>query len=346
MSRLRWKQIIYHSYSNLIVAIATLGAMALLIPSALISEIPITSMVGILIATLFTTLIVGVICGFKFSQNMSNNLEELSLGARHLAYGDLSYRLAFIGDPELGDIAAAFNEMAERLEDQVVALQRLAAENEALIQKTKITAITEERQRLARDLHDAVSQQLFAISMISATASKMITNDQDKCELLIQDIEKSAAKAQAEMRALLLQLRPVTLQNQRLVEALKNLAEELQAKQAIQYELVLDDVTLPTNIENQLYRIAQEGLSNVLRHATASKFSIKLFLSEDKRRLTLIIEDDGQGFLKSQVSKTSFGIKSIKERALAMGGTAQWLSLPGQGTRLEVRVPLISNMGD
>ena len=340
MSKLRWKQIFYHTLSNLLVSITIIGSGVLIIPELL--TISSTPMLLLIIITITTVIILGIICGFLFSKNISNNLEELSIGARHLAYGDLSYRLAFSDDPELGDIALAFNEMADRIEKQVTILQRLAEENEALIQQTKVSAITEERQRLARDLHDAVSQQLFAISMMSATASKMLTHNPKKCQVLIKDIEESAAKAQAEMRALLLQLRPITLENERLVDAINKLARELEVKQAITVQLSLADIDLPANLENQLYRITQEGLSNVLRHAAASKITINLFHSQDKRRLTLIIEDNGRGFDKTKISKTSFGMKSIQERALTMGGTAQWISIPNQGTRLEVRVPLTS----
>ncbi|HBG09518.1 MAG TPA: sensor histidine kinase, partial [Firmicutes bacterium] len=88
---------------------------------------------------------------------------------------------------------------------------------------------------------------------------------------LVQEISQAASRAQAEMRALLLQLRPLTLQDESLNQALANLAAELESRQTIECEVDLDTVSLPKNIENQLFRIAQEGLSNVLRHAEADQ---------------------------------------------------------------------------
>ena len=130
----------------------------------------------------------------------------------------------------MGDIASAFNEMADRIDAQVKSLQKLAEQNIEFIKETKMAAITEERQRLARDLHDAVSQHLFAIALTSATALKTIRTHPDRCSELIHNIEHSASKAQAEMRALLLQLRPTTLQEERLVDAIYSLTKELEAK--------------------------------------------------------------------------------------------------------------------
>jgi len=145
------------------------------------------------------------------------------------------------------------------------------------------------------------------------------------------------------MRALLLQLRPVTLEDQRLGEALTSLVAELERKQVINCDLEIDDVDLPKHIENQLYRIAQEGLSNVLRHAEASKARVTLSVSGDHSRLLFVIEDDGKGFREEELSKTTMGLKSIRERTELLGGTVKWVSIPDKGTRMEVRVPLFNN---
>ena len=207
-----------------------------------------------------------------------------------------------------------------------------------MLQETKISAVSEERQRLARDLHDAVSQQLFAISMMAATVQKLADTNSERALALIKEISQSAARAQSEMRALLLQLRPLTLQNESLSEALRTLAEELESRQTIECVVDLDETDLPKNMENQLYRIAQEGLSNVLRHAEASQVHISLKVSPDKRRVILSIEDNGKGFVPEQIPQSSMGNRSITERATLLGGTAQWLSVLGKGTKLEVRI--------
>lgn len=337
---LRWKWIIYHVYSNLLTAAIVLAVTLAMISSLAGVKITYNMIISLSSLAMLASVLLGVICGFNFSRNLRHRLEEVSAGAKNLAYGNLKYRLNFTEDKEMGDIATAFNEMARRLEQQVVALQTLAEENEKLIQQTKSAAISEERQRLARELHDAVSQQLFAISMTAATATRVISKNPQKCESLISDIEESASRAQAEMRALLLQLRPITLESESLVEAISSLAQELQSKQALQCELDLADLSLSHNMENQLYRVIQEGLSNILRHAKASKVIIRLSSSEEKQRIRLSIEDDGQGFSPDQISKTSYGLKTIRERIEQLGGTVNWLSYPGQGTRLEVLIPI------
>lgn len=344
MPKLRLIWMLYHSYSNVLTVLVTAVAAALLLPPEFTASVNSAQLMSVAVVSLTAAVVTGVISGLHFTRNLRDRLEEISTGARNLAYGNLRYRLPFIDDPELGDIARAFNEMADRLEKQVAALQKISEENELLIEQTKMAAVSEERQRLARELHDAVSQQLFAISMMAATASKIAIRNPQRCAKLVGNIAETASRAQSEMRALLMQLRPVTLENQRLVQALSDLARELESKQVIRCELSLTDVDLPKHIENQLYRIAQEALSNVLRHAQASKCKIELFVSGENNRLLFVVEDDGIGFQAADVPPTSMGLKSIRERAELLGGTVQWISIPSQGTRLEVRLPIAKGL--
>jgi len=338
--RIKW--IIYHFVSSLLAIIACALVIYMLFPDLVcLPDTPMAVLGGIAIAIIVSALS-AFLGGFYSSRDIRGELEEITLGAKNIAYGNLDYRLSFKGNAEFDGIIAAFNEMASRLESQVGALQKLAQENEQLLQETKITAVSEERQRLARDLHDAVSQQIFAISMMSATVLKLAEKNPEHSLDLVREISRSATRAQSEMRALLLQLRPLTLQNESLAEALSSLASELQNKQSVEFELDLDEVSLPSNLENQLFRIAQEGVSNVLRHAEASHARISLKVSEANRRVILVIEDDGKGFSLGEIPQSSIGIRSIKERSTLIGGTAQWLSIPGKGTKLEIRVPISS----
>lgn len=336
--RLKW--IFFHFVSSVTAVVACSILLGFLFPGLISVPGGLNQVLTIFGATIIVSGLSAILGGFYSSKDIRNELEELSLGAKNLAYGNLQYRLSSKGNAEFDGIVLAFNEMAARLESQVGALQKLAQENEQLLQETKITAISEERQRLARDLHDAVSQQLFAISMMSATASKVATTKPEQALSLIGEISQSAARAQSEMRALLLQLRPLTLQNESLSQALRSLASELESKATIDCNVDLDEVSLPKNIENQLFRVAQEGLSNVLRHAEASQVSISLKMSEANRRVLLVIEDDGKGFVPTEVPQSSIGIRSIRERATLIGGTAQWLTVLHQGTKLEIRVPI------
>lgn len=342
-TRLRW--IVHHFFSSLLAALACFLFIHLVFPDLVRLPFDAVTILGSIVIAIVVSLASAIWGGFLSSRDIHSELEEITLGAKNIAYGNLDYRLRFQGNAEFDGIIQAFNDMAARLEAQVGALQRLAQENEQLLQETKITAVSEERQRLARDLHDAVSQQLFAISMMSATVLKIVEKRPEQALGLIQEISQSAMRAQGEMRALLLQLRPLTLQNESLAEALSSLATELQSKQSIQFDVALDEVSLPSNIENQLFRIAQEGLSNVLRHANASRVRVSLKMSEANHRVLMVIEDDGKGFDLDWIAQSSMGIRSIKERSTLIGGTAQWLSVPGKGTKLEIRVPISPESG-
>jgi len=339
MRNLRWKWIGYYTFSNLLTAALVL--LVIWITSNILhTKLPSTTWELIVFISFAGAVLLGIIIGLQFTKDLHQKVAEIVVGVKTLAYGNLNYRLPYVEDRELGEIASAFNEMADRIDAQVTSLQKLAEENEKLIQQAKVVAVTEERQRLAQELHDAVSQQLFAITLTSATAARVIDSDLEKAKQLLQNIEHSANKAQGEMRALLLQLRPPMLQNQRLVDVIRSLTNELSAKMPITCNLKLPDLTLPAHIENQLYRILQEGLSNVLRHSEASEVNIKLETLDHNQRVCLIIEDNGIGFDPTQIPVTSYGIRTIKERVTELGGTVDWISVPDKGTRLEVRIPI------
>lgn len=336
----RWRLIAYHFISSITAIVSFVIILISFFPetkSFILHKPTILLVTGTAIVLSIFSAIFG---GFYSNKYIRKSLDEISLGARNLSYGNLDYRLKFSNDAQFDSIIVSFNDMATRIQAQVNALQKLAAENEQLLQETKITAISEERQRLARDLHDAVSQQLFAISMMAATAAKIAETQPNKTTKLIKEISQSATRAQSEMRALLLQLRPLTLQNETLSQALKSLSLELESKQTIKVNTQIDDVKLPKNIENQLFRIAQEGLSNVLRHSKATQMEISLIRSHSNHRVLLVIQDNGTGFNLENVPNSSIGIRSINERSILLGGTAQWLSVPGKGTKLEVRIPI------
>lgn len=326
MHNFRWKWIGYYTFSNLLIAA---GCCILMWIALQVLDIEIAAVEYLAYAAAICLAAVGLaaVFGYLYSKRLHSRISEISYGVKALAYGDLNYRLPFTKDRDLGEIASAFNEMADRIDAQVSSLQRLAEENEKLIQQAKSVAVTEERQRLAQELHDAVSQQLFAIALTSAAQ-------------LLRQIEQSAAQAQAEMRALLLQLRPQTLENRPLADAIRLLAQELAAKIPIKCHLKVADLILPAHIENHLYRIFQEGLANILRHSQASEVEIRLESLDQGRRVHLSIADNGVGFSEASIPKTSFGIRTIRERVNELGGTVEWISVPGKGTRLEVRIPI------
>ncbi|RJE91328.1 sensor histidine kinase [Paenibacillus sp. 1011MAR3C5] len=206
-------------------------------------------------------------------------------------------------------------------------------------EKVRFTAVLEERQRLARELHDAVSQQLFAISMTATAVSRTIERDWERAKRQVQLIEEMAAVAQSEMRALLLHLRPVHLDGKNLGQALTTLIDELKQKVPMEIILEVDEsIVLLPQTEDHLFRIAQEALSNTLRHSKAGSMRIRLLRLDNKVHLTL--QDNGVGFDLEAKKQTSYGLLTMEERVSELGGSLQVISQPGEGTTIHLWVPM------
>ena len=207
-------------------------------------------------------------------------------------------------------------------------------ENAQALQSRDI--IKKERGRIARDLHDTVSQELFAASMILSGVSQMA--DQLSKEDLHNQIQ--ATDAQNDMRVLLLHLRPTELENKTLQEGLQMILKELTDKSNI--HVVYKDMVkkVPKRIENNLFRIAQEFISNTLKHAKASQ--IEVYLYQNSQEIQLKMLDNGVGYdLNASTDEMSYGLKNIQERVDEMAGTVQFLSAKGKGTSIDVRVPIL-----
>ncbi|MCT3171162.1 sensor histidine kinase [Lacticaseibacillus rhamnosus] len=207
--------------------------------------------------------------------------------------------------------------------------------------ETREAILTGERHRLARELHDSVSQQLFAAMMMLSALRSVAARDpkQEALNKQLDTIQKVINEAQAEMRALLLHLRPTNLEGKSLKQGIIQLLKELQTKITIKITWQLDDIQLNAAAEDNLFRIVQELLSNTLRHAKAD--SLEVYLKRLQDMVVLRMVDDGVGFDPKETSSNgNYGLANIKERAAAMGGTAKVVSVVGQGTSVEVRVPL------
>lgn len=225
----------------------------------------------------------------------------------------------------------SLSEVAELIEHQRKTLHRITNEKVEADETIVRQRLVEERQRLARELHDSVSQQLFAASMLLSS----VTENNEDAAILVQ-IEKIVQQAQLEMRALLLHLRPIALQNKTLAQGLRELIEELQQKAAFELHYELADVPLTKAQEDHLFRIAQEALSNTLRHAKAT--DVELLLMERTNMYILRIQDNGVGFDVQHEKIGSYGMKNIVERATEIGGICTITSVPGQGTKIEVQI--------
>lgn len=284
---------------------------------------------------------IGAAYGYWSSQRIRSRLEQLREVMLLLEKGNLSRTVPPLGLDELGRLGEQLNRIAKKWEEQVTSLQRLSNNNAELAEKARISAVVEERQRLARDLHDAVSQQLFAISMTATAVCRTLDKDYEKAQRQIRLIEEMSSAAQSEMRALLLHLRPVHLEGKRLSQGLRELLLELRAKVPIQISWEMDEsIQLSKGIEDHLFRIAQEALSNTLRHSKATGMEIKLQRLRDVIRFS--IRDNGAGFSLDDRKHASYGLVSMKERVNEIGGSMNLITAPGKGTRIEIRVPLLT----
>ncbi|MGB7999879.1 MAG: sensor histidine kinase [Anaerobacillus sp.] len=301
-----------------------------------------------LVTPLIVTVIVmvtGSYFSYKDTQSMKVRLEDISTQIKVLSRGKFSERMQTSEQDEIGRIRSELNELAGKLQKQVTSLQNLANQKAELAEKARGVAIIEERQRLARDLHDAVSQQLFALNMMSSASIKIMERDIETAKSQMIDVADLASKAQVEMRALLLHLRPIQLSEDSLCTGISKLVDELEKKSGVNFQLTFDEIPeLPRGIEENLFRIVQESLGNALRHANASEIRITIKLKQNQ--LLLHIKDNGSGFEVSNQKKGAYGLGSIQERCDEIGGQFRIASRPSEGTLVEVRVPLEGYNGD
>lgn len=283
----------------------------------------------------------GIAFGFYRSYPIRNRVELLRDAMLMLEKGNPVPPLPYMGKDEIGRLSEQLARISYKWEEQVASLQRLSTNNTELAAKARMSAVVEERQRLARELHDAVSQQLFAISMTATAVGRTLDHDFDKAKRQVKLIEEMAAVAQSEMRALLLHLRPVHLEGKKLSEAIPELVEEMRAKVLMEISLDMEeDLQLSKGIENHLFRMVQEAMSNTLRHAKATKMDISLQKRGEAVRLA--IRDNGVGFDVLAKKHTSYGLVSMEERVNELGGSMNVASAPGKGTRIEIRVPIMA----
>jgi PAS domain S-box-containing protein len=243
--------------------------------------------------------------------------------------------------PREADLAVAFANQAA-----------VAIENSRLYEQAQQLAVVEERQRLARDLHDAVSQTLFSASLAAEVLPRLWERNQDQGRHCLNEVHQLIRGALAEMRTLLMELRPATLVQTELAELLQQLAEAATSRARIPVTVTAArPCPLPAEVQVGLYRIAQEALNNVAKHARASQVRIELALTPApspsqgrpeggaEMRIELSIADDGQGFDPACVRTGCHGLDIMRERAAAIAATFWIKSQPGCGTEVRVTWP-------
>lgn len=217
----------------------------------------------------------------------------------------------------------------------------IAIENVRLHERAKHVAVLEERQRLARDLHDSVTQSLYGLNLYAeAAAGHLAIGQLDQVRQYLNDIQKTTQESLTEIRLLIYELRPPILEKEGLVSAIQNRLYSVESRAELKSNLKNNlKERLPLAVEEGLYKIAQEALNNTLKHAQAKKIDICIL--KDKDSITMEISDDGKGFdPTSACQEGCLGILSMRERASVLEWDFCLDSSPGSGTRIRVEVKL------
>jgi len=246
-------------------------------------------------------------------------------------------------------ISAAFlgtaSSLARRLYTTLMKREREVDDlRENLLAQVQDTAAQQERNRLARELHDSIKQQIFGISMSAAAIEAHWETDPLGAQTLLADLRSVAHEAMVEMNVLLQQLSPAPLEKVGLVQALRDQCEALGYRTGAQVTAECGALPpndrLPAGAQENIFRIVQEAFSNTARHARAAQVSLYLGLRDGGDALTLRIQDDGQGFDPANLGDNQgFGLRAMTGRAESIGARLEVQSSPGRGTKVSVGVP-------
>jgi signal transduction histidine kinase len=224
-------------------------------------------------------------------------------------------------------------------------LQEAHRDLQAYAARVQELAAAEERNRLARELHDSVTQTIFSLTLTAESTRILLERDPTKAAAQLDRMQELAQSALAEMRSLISHLRPKTVAEEGLILALRRHVAERKKQDGLTVALDLEGYEeegrrLPPEAEEALFRIVQEALNNVVKHAQTDQAGVRLRLRE--KTVSLLIEDQGVGFDPARASSgtSHLGLTSMRERVKALGGALRIESEPQAGTRIEVEVPL------
>jgi len=277
-------------------------------------------------------------------------LSDPALAPAHSVVRDVPWKLVVTipmihGARSLGALSAYFRPGQRPSEPTMTFLHAIAglaassAEIFRLVGAVQHQVALEERQHLARELHDSVSQALYGIALGARSARNRVARDPQRAIEPLDYILGLAEAALADMRSLILELQPESLEREGLVAALTKRVDAIRGRYGIDVRTDLpDEPPVPLDTKQDLYRIGQEALHNLVKHSRAKHASLRLRVDRDA--LTMEVADDGEGFDPSRSYPGHFGLPSMRERAQLRGGELQIESRPGEGTTVRVRVPI------
>jgi len=273
-------------------------------------------------ALLFAIVPVGVLFGLLASRRLVRRVRRLERATLAVADGDYTVTLPASGRDEIGRLEANFTTMTRQLGSA------LAAER----QRATSDARAAERARIAREIHDAISQHLFGLRMIAAGMRRADPGNQQACA-----IERISEEALNDMQALLTELRPASPDGAGLAPALQQICAAYHDRLGLTVDASLDEVTVPAPVEHALLRVTQEACTNAVRHGHARRLAVSL--TRQDGHVELAVRDAGAGF-DPAAPQAGSGLAHIQDRVAEVGGTVDIDSAPGRGTALTVRVPV------
>jgi signal transduction histidine kinase len=296
-----------------------------------------------IVAITSAVLVLGAVLASSVATILTRPLAELAVAAEAVGRGDFTWRPPRWAHDEIGRLGASFARMSERLAHFREELKRHDTARSRLLEQI-ITAQEEERRRIARELHDETGQSLttLAVGLGMMAESIDLGGVQDRA----RELRSVATRTLEEVHNLSRGLRPSVLDDLGLLPALERYLKEYGVSHGVAVDLharALDVSRLPAPVEIAIYRIVQEALTNVARHANASAVSVLVERRDES--LHVIVEDDGRGFevddvLAAQAVDRRLGLHGMRERALLLGGAFTVESAPGRGTTVFVEVPL------
>lgn len=236
--------------------------------------------------------------------------------------------------------AAEFSPADQRLIELLAAHAAVALQHATLFERSREATLLEERERMARELHDAMAQALFSLNLTAETAAGLVRTDPEAAEAQIRVVQELARGVMGELRTLVHELQPVALERDGLAAALAQHVELLRRAHRLDVALAVDgERRLPPAVEREVLRVAQEALGNALRHARAERIEVALSLGPPG--VGLRVADDGSGFDPAAPSLRArrLGLASMRERAAGLGGRLDIDSAPGRGTVVRLEVP-------
>jgi signal transduction histidine kinase len=273
-------------------------------------------------ALLLAIVPVGVLFGLLASRRLVRRVRRLEAATLAVADGDYTVMLPSDGRDEVGRLEANFAAMTRQLGSALDAERQRATSD----------ARAAERARIAREIHDAISQHLFGLRMIAAGMRRADPGNQQA-----RAIERISEEALRDMQALLTELRPASLDGAGLASALLEICAAYQDRLGVAVDASVDDVAVPADVEHALLRVTQEACANAVRHGGARRLAVSLTCRDG--HVELAIRDAGSGF-DPTAPQAGSGLAHIRDRVAELGGTVDIDSAPGRGAALTIRVPM------